>query len=76
MARRWQQHGIGVVCEKRLDLAIAFRQKQRAGAVKQTATGAQHSPQGLQHAFLDSSELGDVGFAPQPTHIGMAADDA
>ena len=25
MARRWQQHCIGVVCEKRLDLAITFR---------------------------------------------------
>ena len=62
--------------KKRINLPLALFVKDRTGAIDQDATGLESEPKRPQKPFLLGHELRDVGLAPEPADIGVAANDA
>ena len=66
----------GSRASKRRDLVLAFLRLERAGAIDQGAAGLDQLDRAVEQPPLQRGERGDVGFALEPGHVGMAADGA
>ena len=64
MPRRRQDQGISVVLNKRLNLAVALRFEDGAGALQQAPTWPHQRPKGFQELALNGGQLGYIGLAP------------
>lgn len=73
MSGRGQKYGRFVALKERSHHALAFRFEYRAHAIQQAPTHRQQRPVHTQKLGLQTGQLADIGFAPQPTHIGMPA---
>src|SRR3569623_2373818 len=76
MTRRGPQNGLFVVRKKRLHLPLALVPENGASAIDEPSAVPQRGPERRQQPRLRFRELGDVRFAPQPAHVGVAPDDA
>ena len=55
---------------------LTFFGLQRAGAIDQRPAGFKQCDRLLQQPLLQRGQRADIGFLPQPGHVGMAADGA
>jgi hypothetical protein len=76
MAGRGQPDRIGLARAERRDALVPFLRKYRTGAEQQAPAGGQQRPERVQQAILLRRQISQVGSAPQPAHVGVAAHDA